>query len=458
MKVSIQQSTALHEKGGRFKNEDFIYPILDGAQIDQEIAGVIPNIPGLYIVCDGIGGDRKGDIASQLTVAQFAKYFATFPPNGQVTYGYLSAALLRVEEAFSNYIQAHPESRGMGTTLSLLYIDDYGATIAWIGDSRIYHYRDGAQLYKTRDHSVVNELLSQGEITAEEAENHPQRNTILRTIKGTEEPTDLDIHFIPIEELEDKDFFFLCTDGILEEVKDTELTTLFGSGLSAEGIRQEIFSLCKGNSSDNFSCYLVGLGQVDRAGVTPIFDLDDEEDDIILVDDVAEPPMEKISLEEETPEPAAPAAAAAPAEKPATILDSFVDKKPEVEPAVKAGSILDQYAKVRQQHTPAEEPPKEKEAPKAAAAPPPVREESSSNNLMPIVMIAILLFAVVAIVWLLNKPGITKYDNYITFSQQSLKDAQWDRAILYAGQCRWRSRGRPQPQANCCRIKNKCCK
>ncbi len=432
MKVSIQQSTALHEKGGRFKNEDFIYPILDGAQVDQEMTGAIPNIEGLYMVCDGIGGDRKGDVAAQLAVAQFAKYFATFPPNGQVTYGYLSAALLRVEEAFSNYIQAHPESRGMGTTLSLLYIDDYGATMAWIGNSRVYHYRNGEQLFKTRDHSVVNELLSQGELTDEEAREHPQRNVILRTIKGTEEPTDLDIHFIPVEELNKNDFFFLCTDGVLEEVNDTELTTLFSSELSAEGIRQEIFSLCKGISSDNFSCYLIELGTVDRAGVTPIFDLDDEEEDIILVDDVAEPPVEKISLEDE-PQPAVTSEEPPTTEK-ATVLDSFKTKAEPVKEAAKAGTILDQYAKVRQQNIPDEDPPKEPAKEPQKAATPPASDESTANILLPVAMVVVLLLAVIAIVWILNRPnsGVSQYDNYMTFSKQSLDDDQWDRAMLYA--------------------------
>lgn len=466
MKIRIQQNSALHEKGGRFKNEDFVYPILDNAQLDSTVTESIPNIPGLYMICDGVGGDNKGEVAAQLAVSQFAKYFDTFPPSGQVTYGYLSAALIRVEEAFSNYLKAHSDSRGMGATLALLYLDDHGAMMAWIGDSRVYHFRNGEILYKTRDHSLVNDLIEQGEITEAAARYHPRRNVVLRVIKGTEEATDLDVQFIPVDEIEDGDFFFLCSDGVLEEVNDKELQTLFSGEFNAEDIRQEIYSLCKGNSNDNFSAYVIQVGEVNREGITDIgqetiaaASVIEDDDDILVVDDVEEPPMEVV-LEEEA---------------------SIFDKVEETSGAA-SSSVLDQLGKLHAKET--EEEPIEKFAEEAISAdPPPTQtvfdrlhqtaktekmnqeedwnkaekeepvsspppftqeEKKDRNNLiLPAVLVSVIFLSLIAVLWLFQSNGSfslfansdawkTNYQQFITDGQADLDAGRYHGAIQFA--------------------------
>lgn len=468
MKIRIQQNSALHEKGGRFKNEDFVYPILDNAQLDSTITESIPNIPGLYMICDGVGGEQKGDVAAQLTASQFAKYFDTFPPSGQVTYGYLSAALIRVEEAFSNYLKANPDSRGMGTTLALLYLDDHGAMIAWIGDSRVYHFRNGESLYKTRDHSLVNDLIEQGEITEAAARYHPRRNVVLRVIKGTEEATDLDVHFIPVEEIEPGDFFFLCSDGVLEEVNDKELKTLFSGEFNAEDIRQEIYSLCKGNSNDNFSAYVVQLGDVNKEVVTDLpqetiaaASVIEDDDDILIVDDVEEPPQD-VELEEETiifqeeEEPAAEASVldqlgklqAKETEEEAPLNAEHHEDEAAAPPTQTVFDRLNKHAKEEKLHKNQEEFDFENKEEPVSTPPPPlsepeVEQERDNNWILPAVLVSVVLLSLVAIIWLFQDSGNfnffsnsnawkTDYEQYITDAQEDLDAGKYQSAIQLA--------------------------
>lgn len=453
MKIRIQQNSALHEKGGRFKNEDFVYPILDNAQLDSTVTESIPNIPGLYMICDGVGGDERGEVAAQLAVSQFAKYFDTFPPSGQVTYGYLSAALIRVEEAFSNYLKTYPESRGMGSTLSLLYLDDHGAMMAWIGDSRVYHFRNGEILYKTRDHSLVNDLIEQGEITEAAARYHPRRNVVLRVIKGTEEATDLDVQFIPVAEIEDGDFFFICSDGVLEEVNDKELQTLFSGEFNAEDIRQEIYSLCKGNSNDNFSAYVIQLGDVNKEGVADTAQetiaaasVIEDDDDILVVDEVEEPPME-VELEEEAaifnPKAEAPIAASGSVldqlgklhvtesedEPVAEIEEPTISDPPQTQTVF---DRLNKHAKTEEMNNEEDNREKKQEGPAFIPPPPTHMEEKEERNpvILPAILVSVVFISLIAVIWLFQSNGnfslFTDSNAWKTSFQQYVADGKAD--------------------------------
>jgi serine/threonine protein phosphatase PrpC len=451
MKIRIQQAAALHEKGGRFKNEDFVYPLIDPEQVDNTIVESIPNVPGLYMVCDGVGGEQKGEVASMLAAAQFARYFDTFPPNGKVTYGYLSAALIRVEEAFSNHIKSHPESRGMGTTLALLHLSDHGAMMAWVGDSRIYHFRKGEILYKTRDHSLVNDLIEQGEITEEAARFHPQRNVVLRVIKGTEEATDLDTHFIPMEEIEEGDFFMLCSDGILEEVTDSELKTLMSGEHSPESIRQEIYTLCSASSTDNFSMYLTQVEVADKAsaGVASqaglIQEIEGEEDDLILVDEVAEPPADA-EVEEEDSIFEKLSEDASEKKESATLLDQLgkfkVKESEEAVPLATAAAAAASQPKAEAEQGAAQEqaspPPPPPPGDASAFEHEPSKETEGAGFLMPVIVVAIAFMVVLAIIWFSQGGNFQqddwskRYQTYLDQAQQQLDKKDYRGAILYA--------------------------
>ncbi|MEZ4686339.1 MAG: protein phosphatase 2C domain-containing protein [Bacteroidia bacterium] len=290
MKLSIERQAALTETGSRFLNEDRIYPSQTDAVDD------IPQVAGLYMVADGSGGADKGNIASKIAIREFARYIHNFPPtNAQITYGYLSAALLRVEEAFHQYIAKQPETEGMGSTIALAYADHNGVAIGWIGNSRVYQLRGNEILFQTRDQMVIQDMVAHGKLSPEEAEAQKNNFTQARMIQGTTQPTDLDFRFIPIEDLEQGDSFFLCTDGVTREISDKEIANLLSGDKDAASVKDALVTLCKNESSDNFSAVFFELGelsegakQIDMTSTPPLAASDDLGLDL---EDLEEPPV-----------------------------------------------------------------------------------------------------------------------------------------------------------------------
>jgi len=262
MKIETKQFAILCDAGKRTHNEDFVYPT-SGEQTD------VTSVKDLYIVCDGIGGANKGDVAAKLAATNFATYFSKFPPVLPIAQPYLDGALKFVEGAMDDYIKQHPECWGMGTTIALLYLDNHGASIAWAGNSRVYHFRGNQRKFRSEDHTEVNQLIKEGKITEQEAQTHSRRHSILRAIQGGEYPTQLDAVHIPWSEIQAGDYFFLCTDGLLEAAKDDELATLFGTGENADKLNLELDHLCQIGSNDNYGAIIVQLAG-DASKAAPI--------------------------------------------------------------------------------------------------------------------------------------------------------------------------------------------
>ena len=252
MAIFIQHPVFLHEKGRRPNNEDSILPIDDSATSQDR----------LFIVCDGVGGANKGEIASRMVCDIFQVYFNESPTDF-VDAKYLNDGLKFVEQKLTEYIEEHPECRGMATTLTVVYFDDKNnrAVAGWCGDSRIYQIRNGKIKFVSDDHSLVNELVKRGEITAEEALVHPQRNVILRAISGQKSPTKIDV--VELNDIQKDDYFLLCTDGILESIDNRILLTLLkNTSCDIEDVNQKIKDLCSQYSNDNFSMYLLKVDKV----------------------------------------------------------------------------------------------------------------------------------------------------------------------------------------------------
>jgi len=255
---------SLSQKGKRENNEDYFYP-----QVEQKT----PNNK-LFMVCDGVGGSARGEVASKLAVTAFSQYFAN-KPGLHVDEHYIDNALCYVEEKFDDYLKENPLAFGMGTTLTLLYFEHQKAIIAHCGDSRIYHIRNNQIMYVTADHSLVSELVRDGIITAEEAVNHPRRNVITRAIQGTHKATKVDT-FIQAD-VEAGDCFFLCSDGILESLDDDALISLLGNKeYSGEEKIEKINEVCNANSRDNYTCILVEPGTPDDVLESIFTDTEDD--------------------------------------------------------------------------------------------------------------------------------------------------------------------------------------
>jgi len=250
MKTEIKKFYRLNEQGKRGNQEDFIYP---GVNVEHPV-------PGLFIVCDGMGGRESGEIASEMACAKFARFFADNPVEVSDK-EYIKSALLYVETEFEKHLKEYPECVGMGTTLTLLHFHSKGATIAHIGDSRIYHLRQGAIVSCTEDHSTVMQLVKSGIITAEEAMTHEKKNQIYRAIQGTgKKATTADVKLIT--DIRSGDVFFMCTDGVLESFSDKDLVDTIFHNDSGEAIISVIKQICTVNSNDNYSALLIPLTEV----------------------------------------------------------------------------------------------------------------------------------------------------------------------------------------------------
>lgn len=248
MKVNLFPPLGIHEKGQRPNQEDSLYPSLNE---------VLPT-DRLFLVCDGMGGHEKGEVASQTvceTFGQWSKQNSTDTITDAQLLDVLEAAYRQLDELDNG------EGKGMGTTLTLLHIGCDCITAAHIGDSRIYHIRpnDGI-LYQSRDHSLVFDLYRSGEITYEEMATHPQKNVITKAITtGLSNRVKPDI--IHITDIQAGDYFYMCSDGMLEQMSNEELVALLSSDISDEEKRQQLIKATAGNS-DNHTAWLLHIETV----------------------------------------------------------------------------------------------------------------------------------------------------------------------------------------------------
>lgn len=243
--LSLTSLYYLHEPGRKRNQEDYIWP-LPGTSSSPA-----------FIVCDGVGGSDNGEVASRVIAESVGNALvqAHQPVSREFVFGLLNAA--------KDQLVAHARSNGlntdMATTFALLVVQDTKALITWCGDSRVYHIRNGKILFCTEDHSLVSALIKNGDITEEEGRRHPGRNMILKAVKADGSPVEADSHWI--EDVQEDDYFLLCTDGLLENVSNKDLGfVLSDQNTSPEKAGEMIAQKCKGNTNDNYSMFLLQAG------------------------------------------------------------------------------------------------------------------------------------------------------------------------------------------------------
>lgn len=254
MEILLKQPYSFCQKGRRSNQEDARFPDDDSPQ------GVKP----AFVVCDGVGGQDKGEVASRTVADAIGDYM----DNVDLTKPFDASDFSKVLEYVYirlNKVMGH-DNREMATTMTFVCFHGNGVFCAHMGDSRIYHIRPGVGiLYQSEDHSLVNALVHSGNITPEEAINHPQSNVITRCIgyveKGIEKPSATTMQ---IEDVEDGDYFFLCSDGVLHKVDDSNLYNILSSDNSDKDKIEQIADLSKG-SSDNNTAYLICVEKVINA-------------------------------------------------------------------------------------------------------------------------------------------------------------------------------------------------
>ena len=218
---------------------------------------------GIFVVCDGMGGHAAGEVASQIAVDTILAYFRERAPNVEdnallddapVGARLLAEAVKKANDAILDYAEAHKNTTGMGTTLVAARFFDGVCSIAHVGDSRIYLFREGQLLQLTEDHSLVLEQVRRGMLTLEEARSSSVQNIITRAL-GTEEGTLPDLGEFPAQ---DGDVVLLTTDGVLRHIADQEMSAILLQLPSLEAACQTLIDAAnEGGGEDNATCVLV---------------------------------------------------------------------------------------------------------------------------------------------------------------------------------------------------------
>jgi PPM family protein phosphatase len=220
---------------------------------NEDSTGIFEIEEGLLaIVCDGLGGNKAGDIASKRTVEIVNEAFTTINDPDyieRIRKSIIHANKMLKEESF-----ASEALKGMATTVEVLFIKDNGAYWGHVGDSRIYHLRNNKLRQITKDHSLVQKLVDEGLLTMKEAENHPNKNIIMRAVGDTNN-LEVDASKIKLSAKEET-LFFICTDGVTTVINNEELEQILCSNFDKipEIIKEAVE---KGGAPDNFSFILI---------------------------------------------------------------------------------------------------------------------------------------------------------------------------------------------------------
>ena len=204
---------------------------------------------GLWVVADGMGGHSRGDRASQEIIAQLH----SFKP-GAGTRADIDNLVQRLEQA-NTFCRLQVDGQVMGSTVALLYIHEQTAHAIWAGDSRIYRYRAGTLQQLTDDHSLVGELHRLGELTEDEADNHPSANVITRAV-GVSDELDLQIRRV---ELQPGDRFLLCSDGLFKDVQRHEVQENMSMPSLEQSLDKMMQLALRRGGTDNVTAIVVQL-------------------------------------------------------------------------------------------------------------------------------------------------------------------------------------------------------
>ncbi len=213
---------------------------------------------GLYVVLDGMGGANAGDIASQ-TARDAILSFVAARRTVMEPKALMEAAIQSGSAAVFGAAQAHRERHGMGTTaVACLLVDAKRAVIGHVGDSRAYLLRQGRLQMLTRDHTIVEELVDRGLLSADEAERHPYKNVLSRNL-GSRAETRVDVVEL---ELKPGDRLLLCSDGLYGYAAAEAIQYVLGSGDAPEHVARDLIELAlRGGGGDNVTTIVIEAPQ-----------------------------------------------------------------------------------------------------------------------------------------------------------------------------------------------------
>lgn len=225
-------------------------------QVNEDSCLELPG-RGLWMVADGMGGHAAGDIASQMLVTKL---------RGIDSHDKLSEFVDDVEDrVLDANLRLHDmslegeDAKVMGTTLAALLAFEKHVVSMWVGDSRVYRLREGELLKQvTTDHSEVEEMIAQGVLSKAEALDHPSANVVTRAVGGLKSVyVDLEL-----DELEDKDRYLICSDGLFKDLSEEEIEELMGQGSCSDACHALIDTVLEREAADNVTVVIVDFSEV----------------------------------------------------------------------------------------------------------------------------------------------------------------------------------------------------
>lgn len=223
---------------------------------DYCLSGKISDNCFWAVVCDGMGGANGGHTASTTASEYIAREIQNLYTN-DFTKEELVALMINIVVGANlevyNIARKNIELMGMGTTCELVFVRDNVAHIVHVGDSRTYLFRNNKIIQLTEDHSLVQEMVKRGEITQEEARNHPNKNFITRAV-GVR--TFIETDYIE-QELQPNDAILICTDGLTNCVTDEEMTEIVNSNRGEQRVKKLVDKAKDGGGTDNITVIVI---------------------------------------------------------------------------------------------------------------------------------------------------------------------------------------------------------
>ncbi|MCW5981057.1 MAG: serine/threonine-protein phosphatase [Bryobacteraceae bacterium] len=232
---------------------------------DNQDRYLIDHDLGFYVVADGMGGHRHGEVAAELAIATMRYYVESSHDRADVSwpFGYdfelsvdsnrLTTAIQLANRQVWKRAEEKPEYAGMGTTIAAVLVDGAQAAVANVGDSRVYLFRGGELEQVTTDDTWLNAILQRG-TSESQLRNHPMRN-VLTQAAGSQ--NDVSVHNVSLG-LQPSDIFLLSSDGLHGSVPEEEIRDILGTGGPLEGTGAALLEAAKKQGApDNVSCILL---------------------------------------------------------------------------------------------------------------------------------------------------------------------------------------------------------
>lgn len=226
---------------------------------DQSWVGQLNNGVTLAIVADGMGGHQAGDVASQKAVDAFRSMLEQSAAKADLSLQegkmLIRQAISQANEAVFELASRNERYYNMGTTIVAALVKQDNAIIGHVGDSRAYKITEGVITQLTNDHTLVNELVKSGQLSADEAAHHPRRNVLTRAV-GTDSHVDIDIQAV---EWSPQDVLLLCSDGLSNMVSEQQmLQTVTTEQLGLEARADHLIQLAlHAGGDDNITVVLL---------------------------------------------------------------------------------------------------------------------------------------------------------------------------------------------------------